>query len=465
MVGVAACIIVSAVDQAPTVLIEREEPLQALATVLLRAAAGQGGLVSIGGEAGIGKSSLLREFGLRAGSRYPMHWGGCEALFTPRPLGPLQDMAHELHPRVVEHLRDGAPPEQLFPAVLQSFERAAGAAVVVFEDMHWADHATLDLVKYLGRRVPQLRLLMILTFRSDEVGPQHPLMQVLGDLPAQALTRISLQPLSPEGVASLAGAAGRSGIGLHELTSGNPFVVTECLASDDPADGVPVSVRHAVWSRLLRLPESHRKALETLSILTRAVEPWLAEALLGPASEALLEPCVEQGVLLRDGRGNLQFRHELARKATLDRLPASAQRSLHLRAEAAMARAAPDASDMLARRAHHAAAAGDAPRVLALAPAAAAEAALLGAHQQAASHLASALAYAAEATTAQAAQLHEDWAYEAGLALQIDEAVIAARHRAVELWRELGRLDKVGRNLRWLSRLHWYRGEAEQAGT
>src|SRR5690606_26983741 len=93
---------------APTVLIEREEPLQALATVLLRAAAGQGGLVSVGGEAGIGKSSLLREFGLRAGSRYPMHWGGCEALFTPRPLGPLQDMAHELHPRVVEHLRDGA---------------------------------------------------------------------------------------------------------------------------------------------------------------------------------------------------------------------------------------------------------------------------------------------------------------------------------------------------------------------
>ena len=160
----------------------------------------------------------------------------------------------------------------------------------------------------------------------------------------------------------------------------------------------------------------------------------------------------------------MKFRHELARQATLDRLPPSVQQSLHARVEAAMSEvSATEAVVALSRRVHHAAGADDGARVLTLAPLAAAQAARLGAHQQAASHLSVALRYVAQAPSELAAQLYEDWAYEAGLALRIDDTVIDARQRAVALWRELGRIDKVGLNLRWLSRLHWYRGEARQA--
>jgi DNA-binding CsgD family transcriptional regulator/tetratricopeptide (TPR) repeat protein len=448
-------------------LVEREAPLESLLGVLRLALSGQGSTVLVSGEAGIGKTSLLREFAKHLAPGVRMHWGGCEALFTPRPLGPLQDMAHGLDPRVAALLEQTAAPEQLFPTLLSALQHRNGATtILVFEDVHWADHATLDLVKYLGRRASVLPLMLVLTLRSDEVGPDHPLTQVIGDLPTSALTRIALHPLSPAGVETMVREARRNDADLHQLTGGNPFFVTECLASlEVPPEGIPASVRDAVWSRLSRLTKDDREALEALSIVPGGVEPWLADALLGSEARASVDRCVERGVLLRDNRGNLQFRHELARQATLDRLSHSAQQALHRRVEVALSEA-PGGSDgiSLSRRVHHASGAGDAQRVLAMAPRAAAEAARLGAHQQAAAHLATALDHVAQADKPMAAQLYEDWAYEAGLALRIDDKVIEARHRAAELWRELGRLDRVGLNLRWLSRLHWYRGEAEQAG-
>ena len=446
-------------------LIERDDPLDLLSRILRRSADGNGSTVVLAGEGGIGKTSLLQAFAQRVGGDCRVLWGGCEALFTPRALGPLQDMAHRLDPRVAALLAQTAAPGQLFPLLLHVLQGARDTTVLVFEDVHWADNATLDLVKYLGRRVSLLRVLLVLTFRAEEVGPDHPLAHVLGDLPAAAVTRMTLQPLSARAVETLAGEAGRPAAALHQLTSGNLFFVTECLASDElPPAWIPPSIRDAVWSRLSRPEKGDRKALESLSIIPGVVEPWLAQALLGPESGSAVDRCVERGVLLRDSGGNLQFRHELARQATLDRLPVSAQRSLHRRVEAAMSEAPPSIEPVsLSRRVHHAAGAGDILGVLALAPQAAAQAARLGAHQQAASHLAAALQYVAEAPKPLAAQLFEDWAYEAGLALRIDDTVIDARRRATDLWRELGRLDKVGLNLRWLSRLHWYRDEAGQA--
>ena len=141
-------------------LIEREKSLESLLGMLSRAAIGQGGTVLVGGEAGIGKSSLVREFVRRAPPEFRVHWGGCEALFTARALGPLQDMAHALEPRVAELLAQSAAPERLFPALLSALQDVKGATVLVFEDMHWADNATLDLVKYLGRRVGLLRVML-----------------------------------------------------------------------------------------------------------------------------------------------------------------------------------------------------------------------------------------------------------------------------------------------------------------
>jgi DNA-binding CsgD family transcriptional regulator/tetratricopeptide (TPR) repeat protein len=263
----------------------------------------------------------------------------------------------------------------------------------------------------------------------------------------------------------LAKQVGGSGSDLHRITAGNPFFVTELLASNHAAlPQIPPSIRDAVWSRLSRLAKAEREVLEAICIVPWGVERWLLRALLGHDADAAVDRCVARDLLQRDEQGAVRFRHELARQATLDRLNPADQRALHAKVEAAMSEVPADqVNASLSRRVHHAAGAENAPRVLELAPQAARHAARLGAHQQAAAHLATALRYVEQAPAALAAQLYEDWAYEAGLALRIDEKVIEARQQAVSLWRDLGRLDKVGLNLRWLSRLHWYRGEAQQA--
>jgi tetratricopeptide (TPR) repeat protein len=201
-----------------------------------------------------------------------------------------------------------------------------------------------------------------------------------------------------------------------------------------------------------------------ISIVPGSVELWLIRALLGVEAENLADHCVARGLLRRDDQGALTFRHELARQATLGRLSPSLQRSLHAKVEAAMSELpAAQATALLSRRVHHAAGAENGARVLELAPQAAAQAARLGAHQQAASHLATALKYVALAPPPLTAQLYEDWAYEAGLSLLVYDTIIEARHKAITIWRRLGRIDKVALNLRWLSPLHWRRGEGEQA--
>ncbi len=446
-------------------LVERDEQVQQLVQIAKEAALGCGRTVVLSGEAGIGKSSVLHAVGNLLEPKFRQLKGGCEALFTPRPLGPLHDMARELGPQIAALLDDSAEPSRLFPAVLDNLRDSSRTSVLVFEDVHWADAATLDLLKYLGRRIGALRCLLLLSVRDDEVDTEHPLLQVLGDLAPATVVHIALAPLSPSGVAQLAQSSGRSDADLHRITAGNPFFVTELLGSPSlPAGAVPRSVRDAVWARLARLSSTEREVLELASTVPGRIERWLVQALVGDDSGTTLDACVAHGVLLRVDDDAFTFRHELARQATLARLSEPAQRQAHGRVYAVLAGARPAGANVpLSRLLHHAAAAGDGAAVLALAPQAAAQAARLGAHQQAASHLATALRFVALAPPALAAQINEDWAYETGVALRIDDAVIEARHRAIALWRGLGRGDKVGLNLRWLSRLHWYRGEARRA--
>ncbi|RVJ84029.1 ATP-binding protein [Sinorhizobium meliloti] len=447
-------------------LLEREGPLKALLAAARSAALGHGSIVVVEGEAGIGKTTLLREFAEHSGNSCRVLWGWCEALFTPCPLGPLQDMGQLLDPRVAALLKQAAPPERLFPALLNALQHSGDTIILIFEDVQWADNATLDLVKYLGRRISLLPTVLVLTLRSEEIGADHPLTHVMGDLPSPSVSRIALQPLSREAVAALTKQSGRCADDLYRITEGNPFFVTELLASEtEPGPGrIPHSIRDAVWARLSRLTAGERKVLEVISIVPGGVEPWLVRALLDVEADTLLDQCLVRGLLRRDGQGTVMFRHELARQATLERLPPSLQRSLHSKVEAAISQVLTTKSPaLLARRVHHAAGADDGARVLELAPQAAAHAARLGAHRDALLHLATALKYVAQATSQQAAQLYEDWAYEAGLALHVYEPVIEAHHRAIAIWRELGRTEKIGPNLCRLSRLHWRRGEGEAA--
>lgn len=444
-------------------LIERELPLERLRELARQAAAGQGALALVMGEAGIGKSSLLRAFSAGLDGSFQVLQGGCEDLFTPRALGPLRDMAPAMGVELARLLDGEAGGGALFPRLL-AWLAAAGPTVLVFEDLHWADQATLDLLKYLGRRVAGMRVLLLASVRSDELPRSHPFWNWVGDLPPASTQRISLAPLSPQAVAALAAAAGRDGAALHRVTAGNPFFVTELLAGDGGGEQLPQSVRDAVCTRVARLSAAERALLEVLSVSPVACEDWLLAGVLGPQVRDACDSCAARGLLVTTAAGHCMFRHELARLAVAGQASPSRLRELHDQVcEVLSAHAPPQRPVELARLVHHAAAAHDALRVLRLAPRAARDAARLGAHRQAAAHLAAALRFVSEATPApEAAQLYEDWSYEAGLVC-IDDDVLAARHRAIALWRGLGRSDKVGFNLRWLSRMHWYRGESAQA--
>lgn len=442
-------------------LIERERELEQLDAMIQAAARGQGAVALVSGEAGIGKTSLIH----RLFDSLPRGWraaaGGCDALFTPRPLGPVRDMAHMLGPEVRAQLERGDR-QQLFGAVLDTVSWSNAPMLLVWEDMHWADHATLDLLRYLGRRISFLPLLLVLTYRDDEVGDQHPLMRVLEELPPAVREQVPLRRLSPRAVSALARKASLPGDWLYQKTAGNPFLVTEMLAAGQGAsDSLPASIREAVTVRQGRLPGGARELLELISVIPAAVPPELVRELGGEEAALIADDLTGAGILQASTAGDIRFRHEIARVATLERIPSKVRRAHHARILEALKALGENAP--LDQMVHHAAGALDGAAVLAIAPEAASRAAASGAHREAAAHLGTALRFVEEADAETAAMLHERWAYESALAARIDDEVLNARRHAITLWQVLGRQDKVGENLRWLSRMHWYRGEAPEA--
>jgi len=175
-------------------LLERDSFLLALNEALRQAAEGHGRTALVSGEAGIGKTSLVERFIAQAPAGVRTLWGACEALFTPRPLGPLYDIAQQAQTPLRAALENEANRATLFAAVLDELTHDAAPMMVVIEDIHWADEATLDLIKYLARRIHQTSSLLILTYRDDEIDRGHPLRLVLGDLPARDVTRLRLPP-------------------------------------------------------------------------------------------------------------------------------------------------------------------------------------------------------------------------------------------------------------------------------
>jgi predicted ATPase len=250
-------------------LLERKKCLAELTDWLRRAIEGAGCIALLGAEAGIGKTALLQEFA-RSQNGARVLWGGCDALFAPRPLGPLYDIARQTQGELLAAIYSNANREVIFAAALKELERQT---LVVFEDMHWADEATLDLLKYLGRRIQRTRAMLVVSYRDDEVGPRHPLRFVIGDLPRADTHRMSLSPLSEPAVAQLARQAGQPSAGLHRITGGNPFFVTEALAA--VADTVPVNVRDAVLARAMRLTPEARKIAELACVVPGKTESWL----------------------------------------------------------------------------------------------------------------------------------------------------------------------------------------------
>ncbi len=436
-------------------LLERTESLDALRRFAEEAASGAGRLVLLGGEAGVGKTTLVRHF-TDSLARQRVAWGACDPLSLPRGLGPLLDVAASLGEPVPGLLGAEVARHRLFSAVRDALQ--AASHVLVFEDMHWADDATLDLLRYLGRRAETTRSLLVATYRDDEVGPRHPLRMALGDLAtAVGVRRLALRPLSVAGVAALVGDRSDDAGELHERTGGNPFFLAELLSA---GSGLPSpTLRDAVLARAARLGPAATEVLHAAAILGPHTESELVVDVADVGASAL-EPCLASGVLVASGT-EVGFRHELVRDVILASIPAAAAIHLHARALATWRRAYPGDDD-LACLAHHAEASGDRDAVLELAPAAARRAAALRSHRAAADQYARALRFAAMLPPPERARLCEARSYECYLTSQMEEAY-DARAEALALWREAGDDAKLGENCRWLSRLAWFLGRNEEA--
>ncbi len=445
-------------------LLEREWHLEALGGFLREAAAGQGRLVLIGGEAGVGKSTLVERFcrDVATRGRGRTLFGACDALSTPRPLGPLRDIAAETGGALDRLLTDDAPRHRVFRALLAELGRGLTPTVVVIEDAHWADEATLDLLRFLGRRLELARSLLVVTYRDDEVGPTHPLRLVLGDLATtKTVRRLSLAPLSVEGVRALVAGSQIDPVSLHRLTGGNPFFASEVLAAEAAVcGGIPETVRDAVMARASRLPPTARETLDAAAIIGSPLAVNLLTEVAGNPAEAL-DACLASGMLVVAGARAVAFRHELARMAIHDAIAPARRRDLHARVLSAL-RTAPAAEQDLARLAHHAEAADDGEAVLRFAPAAARRAGMVQAHREAAAQFARALRFAQLRPPRERAELLEAYSYECYLTGQLGEAV-ALRREALRLWRETGDRLREGDALRWVSRCLWFAGRNDDA--
>jgi DNA-binding CsgD family transcriptional regulator len=355
-------------------LLERDPELAALDSALVDAAAGSGSVVLICGEAGIGKTNLVRAFQQTGGRRARLLAGSCDDLLTPRALGPFRDVARAAPAgRLAVALAAGTR-DAVLSALHEELSDSGRPTVLVVEDAHWADEATLDVLAYLGRRIADLPAVLVVTYRDDEVGPGHPLRRVLGALSGDTVHRLTLRPLSRTAVTALAGGTNATSAGLYRLTEGNPFFLSEVLAA--PTDAVPATVVDAVLSRVRHLADDTQRALDQLAVVPSRVELSLARALLGDLG-VLVE--AERIGVLEVRPDAVAFRHELARRAVEGSLPVSVRMDLNGRVLGALLTA--DEPD-LARVVHHAVQAGDDAAVAAHAPEAARRACLAGAQSQ-----------------------------------------------------------------------------------
>lgn len=428
--------------------LERGEHLNRLSGALALAAAGRGRILAIAGAAGTGKTTLVDHFVRGQQGAAHIYAGACENLSTPEPLLPLRDIARANGAALdLSHGQLAA-----FETVLELLRGRAKPSLLILEDMHWADTATLDLIRFLGRRIAQAKALVLITYRDDE--HRSPLKDILAEAPAGSVERMTLEELSLPAVTALAEKAGRDGKGLYELTGGNPFLVTETLAAE--LDTMPESVRDATLARAARLPLEARTVLEAVSIFPRRADRKIAAQLVEAGFDAGLDQCAERGMLKVDG-DMLTFRHELARRAIEESLAPSRRRNLHQKA-VELLKAAGRPSEI----AHHAEHAADIATLITFARRAGEEAVRAGSPREAAAHFATLLRHREALTPEEIArnlELHAEQSYLMGAC----EAAVTSMREAAEMRRAAQDVLALGRDLTRLTRYSWICGRRVDA--
>lgn len=432
-------------------LLERSDELARLQAALESARSGAGRLVLIRGEAGIGKTSLVSAF--LSGRTQDAHvlTGACDDLLTRRPLGPLWEMATD-EPSLAGVL-DGSERHLIHQAVVELLSRTLRPTVMAIEDAHWADDATLDLIRYVGRRVDRTHGMLVVTYRDEEIATDHPLRMVLGDMPPHAIERIVLRPLSESAVRTLAAGAGID-TEIFAETSGNPFFVSELLTNEE--DAVPLSVVDAVRARAARLSVPALRLVHVVSVVPgRAAVELIAQLL--PDWVDALDEAERRGVLLR-AANHVMFRHEVARRAVQESLTAGRRADLNQQILRLLLAGGGDR----ARIVHHAVEAGDVEVLLEQAPMAADEAAAISSHQEAYGHYLALQPIYHRLPAPERAELLYRWSSAALLVGTVAEAELRV-DEAIALWDALGDRAGLGKALRWRSRVSWLQGDRGRA--
>jgi predicted ATPase/DNA-binding CsgD family transcriptional regulator len=433
-------------------LLERHAALAALAEAYAAAARGEGRTVCISGEPGIGKTSLVRRFLDDLGGGARVLFGTCDDLSIPRPLGPFRDLAGSVSAGLEDALATDAAPHDIQDLLIAELERPPRPTVLVLEDVHWADDATLDSITVLGRRIGTLPALLVATYRSGEAPPGHPLHAAFGGIRRDDVVLLELLPLSRDAVAALAGDDADE---LYAATGGNPFYLTELLAARDAAE-LPPSVANAVLARMSRLDAVARRLVELVSVVPNRIGTALLDEVMPGWSAAAEEP--ERRQLLEMDDEYLRFRHELARNAVLSNIPSVARRRLHAEVLDSLRASDADPADIV----HHAEAAGAEDVVSEYALVAARRAAAFESNREAYSHYRRASDFAATMSALERADLLEELASAAYLVGRLEDA-FSAVEGAIAIHRDLGDQAALGRCTRVLSRLHWFVGDGAPA--
>ncbi len=432
-------------------LLERTGELQFIAAAADEALRGDGRVIAITGDAGAGKSSLVR---VACSCLGPVRTsvGSCDPLSTPRPLGPVRDILNELQE---PHSRANVPSAlaEVCEALFASL--AAEPTVIVVEDAQWIDEGSVDALRFVARRIGALPVLLLITYRNDEVGVGHPLRALLGDLArAERASTMTLRPFSEAAVRELLAGSRLDAASVLRATGGNPFFVTEIARRPD--EHIPSTVRDAVLASTGGLSAED---LETLQLVACAPDGIDARLLVSLHIDLpVLRRLEGTGLLVRTKRG-VGFRHDLARIALEDSVPPGAGPALHARLLEALETSG---SREWAVLTHHAVAAG-APAQTQYALAAADEAVRSGAHLEAVAFLSRALERFAGPAREQAGIM--EWlSFEQYMVNQLD-AAFASITGAMDLWKAAGDLSGVAAaHERWATFAYYSarRDEAER---
>ena len=434
-------------------LLERDRELELMAGLLAEADASGGKVVLLRGEAGIGKSALVREFTEGHADEAHVHLGSCDDLLTPRPLGPFWDMAREL-PSLAQSLENGDRPAVL-DAALDFLSGSLRPGIMVIEDTQWADEATLDAIKYLGRRIATTKGLLLLTYRDGEVDYDHPLRGVIGDLPPDSVVRIQLGGLSLSAVSSIIAGSSMDPKEVLAATNGNPFLVTEMASTD--GEVVPSSVQDSVMARVRKLSPKAYEMLKILSVIPERI-PTLEVLRITGGAESRLAECERRGLLDVEGE-SVAFRHELIRQA----VEASLTASERVATNGTVLDALPPETDP-ARLVHHAREANDIGRLVEFAPKAARAAVAVGSHREAVDHFRQLTSHLDRLDPDARGPILDEWAREEFLLGNTIEA-IDLTERTLSEYREVG--DQRAESVALAQAAHFYeiagqRGRAEQ---